>query len=170
MKLSSSLKAVTTLALVVTLTGCATIMDGGPKTVTVKSDPTDAHVRVFDKKGMEVTTQRTPAILSLERGGIYSTAKYRLVIEKEGYQPTEVTVRSTLNGWYLGNLIFGGPLGLLIIDPLTGAMWTLTPTDVSFVLQKQTADVRVEDGGFYVMLRKDVPDQFASRLVQLPPQ
>ena len=138
--------------------------------VSVKSDPSDAHVRVFDKKGVEVTTQQTPAILSLKRGGTYSTAKYRVVIEKEGYQPAEVTVKSTINGWYFGNLLFGGLIGMLIVDPATGAMWTLTPKDVSTVLQKQTANVQIEDGGFFVMLRKDVPAQFAGRLVQLPPQ
>lgn len=159
-----------TAALIVALTGCASIIDGGPKNVSVKSDPSGARVRVYDKKGVEVASQETPAILSLKRGGAYSTARYRVVIEKPGYQPAEVTVKSTLNGWYFGNLIFGGLLGLLIIDPLTGAMWTLTPKDTSVVLQQQTAGFRPEDGGFFVMLRQDVPEQFAGRLVQLPPQ
>lgn len=168
MNLSSIPKTVTTLVLVVSLTGCASIIDGGPKTVSVKSDPSDAHVRVFDKKGVEVTTQQTPAILSLKRGGAYSTAKYRVVIEKEGYQPAEVTVKSTINGWYFGNLIFGGLIGMLIVDPATGAMWTLTPKDVSVVLQKGVADFHPEEGGFFVMLRKNVPAEVSSRLVELP--
>lgn len=32
-----------------------------------------------------------------------------------------------MNGWYIGNLLFGGIIGLLIVDPATGAMWTLIP-------------------------------------------
>ena len=30
-----------------------------------------------------------------------------------------------LNGWYIGNVVFGGLIGLLIVDPETGAMWRL---------------------------------------------
>ncbi len=170
MRISSKLRTFTTLGLMIALTGCASIVDGGPKQVTVKSDPTDAQVRVFDKKGVEITTQKTPATLSLKRGGAYSTAKYRVVIEKEGYQPAEVTIKSTINGWYFGNLLFGGLIGMLIVDPATGAMWTLTPKDVSTVLQRQTANVQIEDSGLFVMLRRDVPSEVAGRLVQLPPQ
>ena len=31
-----------------------------------------------------------------------------------------------MNGWYIGNILFGGLIGFLIVDPLTGAM--LPPT------------------------------------------
>jgi hypothetical protein len=33
-----------------------------------------------------------------------------------------------MDGWYLGNIVFGGLVGLLVVDPLTGAMWKLDPT------------------------------------------
>ncbi len=39
-----------------------------------------------------------------------------------------VTFDTKLDGWYFGNLIFGGLLGILIIDPATGAMWRLDET------------------------------------------
>lgn len=34
-------------------------------------------------------------------------------------------MRSTLDGWYFGNIVFGGLLGILVIDPYTGAMYRL---------------------------------------------
>ncbi len=34
-------------------------------------------------------------------------------------------LEATLDGWYIGNIIFGGLIGFLIVDPLTGAMWKL---------------------------------------------
>jgi hypothetical protein len=30
-----------------------------------------------------------------------------------------------MDGWYIGNILFGGLIGILIVDPLTGAMWKL---------------------------------------------
>jgi len=34
--------------------------------------------------------------------------------------------------WYLaGNIVFGGIAGWLIVDPLTGAMWRLSPKEVN---------------------------------------
>jgi len=34
-------------------------------------------------------------------------------------------IEGTMDGWYIGNLLFGGILGFLVIDPATGAMWKL---------------------------------------------
>lgn len=33
-----------------------------------------------------------------------------------------------MDGWYVGNIIFGGLIGLLLVDPITGAMWKLPDT------------------------------------------
>jgi len=30
----------------------------------------------------------------------------------------------------LGNIIFGGLVGMIVVDPLTGAMWDLEPADI----------------------------------------
>jgi hypothetical protein len=38
---------------------------------------------------------------------------------------------STVNGWYVGNVILGGMIDLLVVNPATGAMWTLTPKDLN---------------------------------------
>jgi hypothetical protein len=37
---------------------------------------------------------------------------------------------STLSGWYFGNILIGGLIGLLIVDPLTGAMYDLEPENI----------------------------------------
>ena len=56
---------------------------------------------------------------------------YVLKLEKDEYTPFETSVKGGLNGWYLGNVLFGGLIGIVIVDPLTGAMWTLQPDDVT---------------------------------------
>jgi len=44
---------------------------------------------------------------------------------KEGHLPSTTIVDSELSGWYFGNLLFGGIIGLAIVDPISGKMWTL---------------------------------------------
>ena len=39
-------------------------------------------------------------------------------------------LESEVDSWYFGNILFGGLIGMLIIDPATGAMWKL-PENVS---------------------------------------
>ena len=70
-----------------------------------------------------------------------------------------------MNGWYIANIIFGGLIGLLIIDPATGAMYTLSPKDVNAVLdstQSQTAQNKSKQS-LTVMLVKDVPVDIMNR-------
>lgn len=124
-----------TAPLILLLCGCASILDGGDKSVRIGSNPLGAKVTVFDKKGKEVCVQTTPAIVTLPRArGFFAGEKYRLVFEKDGYFAGEACVESTLDGWYIGNIFFGGILGLLIIDPATGACYTLSPRDIDLNL------------------------------------
>jgi PEGA domain len=124
-------KTLTILAIVPLLfTGCASIIDGGPKTVQINSNPAGAKVTIFNKAGKEVSVNTTPATIALNRGGFYSTENYRFHFEMPGYYPYETHVKSSIDGWYFCNIIFGGALGILIVDPATGDMWTLSPREV----------------------------------------
>jgi hypothetical protein len=171
MKVSKVVNAVTSGVLAVSLLGCASIVDGGRKTVNIKSQPSGAKATVYDKKGAAVATSPTPALFPLKRSaGFFTPAKYRIVLELQGYKTAEIEVKSTINGWYFGNIIFGGLLGLLIIDPATGAMWTLSPKEVDKVLEAGSAAITREEGGLVVMLRQDVPQELVGSLQPLSTQ
>jgi len=119
------------LSVILACSGCASIINGSKKEVKIGSEPADAKVTVYDSMGAAVQTAQTPTTLKLNRGaGYFKGADYRLLFEKPGYKPTEVLLRSELNGWYMGNLGFGGLIGLLGVDPSTGAMWNLQPDKV----------------------------------------
>ena len=120
--------------------GCASIIDGGVKPVSISSQPSGAKVTVYDGERAEIAVGQTPALVTLKRSsGYFIPARYRIVIDKQGYKSAQVEIKSVMNGWYLGNVIFGGVLGLLIIDPATGAMWTFTPDDreIQMVLEAE---------------------------------
>ena len=154
------------IATTLTFTGCASIFSGSTQTLTFKSVPDTANISITNKAGEKIHTGFTPATVTLKRGnGFFQPASYEVTFTKDGYQPKKIQVTANVNGWYIANIIFGGLIGLLIIDPATGAMYTLSPKDVNAVLdstQSQTAQNKSKQS-LTVMLVKDVPVDIMNR-------
>ena len=55
----------------------------------------------------------------------------------------DLSMSARLNAWYWGNILFGGLIGWLIVDPATGAMWKLKD---EFTLHLSPAGVPVNTG------------------------
>jgi hypothetical protein len=60
------------------------------------------------------------------------------------------------NAWYLGNIIFGGLIGI-VIDPITGAIYELSPDQVNAQLQQGTVANKSNNKDIFiaVSLEKD---------------
>jgi hypothetical protein len=111
---------------VILVSGCASIVSKSDWPVRVSSNPDGALCTVTDKTGTVISKGVTPTILTLKSGdGYFKSASYKLMFEKEGYQPVSKELPTSLNGWYWGNIVLGGLIGMLIVDPATGAMWSL---------------------------------------------
>jgi hypothetical protein len=124
----------TAMCLTLALGGCASIMSGSTDQLTLNSTPNGANFLIKDENGKSVHHGSTPATVSLERGdGFFDGQTYDVDFSADGYLPTTQKVDTTVNGWYVGNLAFGGILGFLIIDPATGAMFEL-PENVNTTL------------------------------------
>lgn len=121
------MKKLIPVLLLTLLSGCASIVSGGPENLTISSNPSDANMTICNERtGQCLTNAKTPYTASLERDqGFFKAAKYKIRCEKEGYTPLEKSISANVNGWYFGNIVFGGLVGLLIVDPATGAMWSL---------------------------------------------
>jgi len=135
-----TLAALVVLGLLVSLTGCATIVDGGRESVSINSSPSGALVTVVSRYGSTVASQRTPCVVRLPRdAGYFRGATYNVTVQKEGYAPFQTQITSSLNiGWYLiGNFFIGGWLGWLVVDPLSGAMWTLDQGGITAALSRE---------------------------------
>ncbi len=121
------------------LSGCATIINGSGQAVAIKSVPEGATVSVTNRAGVKVHSGTTPMTVTLNRGAGYFTAEsYTIAVEKEGFARKEMTITGTVNGWYIGNILFGGLIGMLAVDPATGAMYSL-PNEVSATLDAAPA-------------------------------
>lgn len=111
--------------------GCASIVSKSQWPVIINSNPGGANVTITNKRGMEVQKGETPMSITLSSSaGFFSPAEYQFAFEKEGYYPANASLSAGMNGWYLGNIIFGNFIwiGILIVDPATGAMWKLDDT------------------------------------------
>lgn len=140
--------------------GCASIVSGGPQAIPINSTPSGAGLQVMDMKtGNVIHEASTPFTVTLPRGaGYFKKAIYKVTVVKEGYEPKEVMIEGRANGWYIaGNLIFGGLIGWLIVDPATGAMWTLQPKDVQTELAEKTVRFQQKEG-LTIMLATELPD------------
>ena len=147
------------LTTALTMTGCASIFSGTTQTLTFKSVPDTANITITNKLGEKIHTGSTPATVTLKRGnGYFKPAGYQVTFSKEGFQTKTVQVKATVNGWYLANIIFGGLVGFLIVDPATGAMYTLSPSDINTVLDAaQLSTTKKEHQSLTVMLVQDIP-------------
>ncbi|MEP4558495.1 hypothetical protein [Cobetia amphilecti] len=153
---------------VLSLSGCATIVGERDESITLNSSPSNADILITDEKGQEVLSATTPSTVQLKKadGSYFGGKTYTVEVSKAGYDSRTITIESSANGWYIaGNLLFGGLIGYLIVDPLTGAMYNLSPNDINASLDESVA--RAEDGGkvLNVVLLEDVPSRLRDELV-----
>jgi len=111
------------MASVFLFSSCASIVSKSTYPLSINSSPSNAKVSITDKKGKEIYLGNTPATVKLKAGaGFFSKAEYQVKFSSPGYDDKIVPITFKLDGWYFGNLLLGGVLGMLIIDPATGAM------------------------------------------------
>ena len=159
--LRNAIDSIAGFVLCLSLVGCASIFSGGGKKVTINTTPPGAKVTIYDKSGKVVSTNQTPTVVRLDRSqGYFDPQEYRIVIEKSGFKPTEVRVRATINGWYFGNLLIGGVIGMVIVDPMTGAMFTLSPDHIQETLTPAQRSSLKRGPGLGILLKEQLgPEQ-----------
>jgi hypothetical protein len=112
---------VATLLLIAALSGCATIMAGGPDHVPVNSNPPGAAVYVDNQ-----LVGQTPMVVTLNRE--HSAGVIR--VEAPGYVPVTVVRAKGINGWFWANLCIGGVIGM-VIDLVTGDVKAFDDTPIA---------------------------------------
>ncbi|HUK01948.1 MAG TPA: hypothetical protein VLW26_06680 [Steroidobacteraceae bacterium] len=153
---------------VAAICGCATIVHSGPRAISVASTPAGAKVSIYDRSNTLVQTNTTPFIAYLPtKYGYFKGQDYRLVFELADHAPAEVRLKSELSGWYAGNLLFGGLVGMLIVDPLTGAMFNLSPQKIQQPLTATQAQVIRDRQGFLVVLASQITEGERAQMVRV---
>ncbi len=112
--------------------GCASIINRNHP-VSITSEPAGARVTIYDKAGRAVYQGMTPTTVTLRRYvGYFSAPNYTAEFDRADCAAAKGEIPCHVSGWYIaGNLFFGGLIGYLVVDPLTGAMWTLNDLHVN---------------------------------------
>jgi hypothetical protein len=144
-------KVIATSIAAIALTGCASIFNGPTQAVTINSVPDGADVSVTNSAGEKIHTGVTPVTLTLKRGaGYFKSESYTIKYAKAGFAAKELTISGSMSGWYIGNILFGGLIGMLAVDPVTGAMYVL-PETVSQSLDADAPKTGNADGSLKVV-------------------
>ncbi len=166
---------------------------GGKQEVSIRltqADIPDAKVSVYNARNLsdngELIVSGAPTLLAtLKTGkGFFGGASYKVVVEAPGYPKKEVFLDTTLRwGWYLfGNVVFGGLIGILIVDPATGAMWALDVDDneLKITLEPKSSSEPAPPAGkkkvfnttpdvqeVKIVLMEDVPLKYRNKMVKV---
>ena len=147
--------------------GCATIVAKSSQAVTVTSAPPGAAVTVTNRAGTIVHSGNTPLTVTLKKGaGYFKPENYTLRFTKDGFEPSELHLKGTLSGWYFGNIVFGGLIGMVAVDPSTGAMYRLQPDTVEAAL-KAVQITQTQPGSLTIVSTEDVPAEILAQSTKI---
>jgi len=112
--------------MVIALTGCSSIISKSEYAVAIASNPAASTFTVVNRAGQPVHSGVTPATVTLKSSaGYFKGEIYTFTFKKDGHPDKTFTMNSSIDGWYFGNILLGGFIGMLIVDPATGAMYNL---------------------------------------------
>ena len=109
------------IAASILFSGCATILGGGNQQTISLNSPTPMKGKMIYSDGSGMQHFTTPATLSVER-----KSKDITIDSKDG-EFDKRTIKSSMNPWFFGNIIFGGLLGSTT-DMVGGAAWKYDET------------------------------------------
>jgi hypothetical protein len=152
--------------------GCASIAHNGNRSIAISTDPPGATASVRKAGGASindvVVVEKTPCTISLDpKGGYFRGQNYTLRLELAGYETTEIALTPKMSGWYWGNLLIGGLIGMLAVDPATGAMWNITPEKIEQKLPAARSALIKNKTGFVVVLESQLTPAEREHMVRV---
>ena len=127
------------------LTGCASVFSVSEYPVHIDSVPSDMEIVVTDRNGDIEYRGQTPAIVGLDaRGGYFVRETFTVELYDAGKVVGRTQIKGGIDLWYFVNF-FSRPwttlVGFFVIDPITGAMWSLDESVTVFRDVKTTGTI-----------------------------
>lgn len=117
--------------------GCATIRSKSVYYIPISTIPANANIKVIDKNDKEIIITQSPDTLVLKASsGYFKRAEYLVEVSNDGYETKIEMLYFVMDGKYIQNvfLSFFMPIGFLLIDPISGAMWMPEKQEIEFIL------------------------------------
>lgn len=111
-------KIATGMALIASLSGCASIVSGSSQEIALSASPqVPVKCEAHNSRG-SYDSNGEPGKILVKR----SQSRLNIACEGNGYKGTH-SEQAGVEGWFFGNILIGGLVGL-IVDPSTGAMFS----------------------------------------------
>lgn len=127
--------------LVITLvtSGCATIFNWHHKgTVHIVSSQPNTIVEVYNR-GQYVGSLLAPFNYEIRSSpGYFKRAAYEFKFVKEGFESVAERRQARFSAWYWWNILLGGAVGMLIVDPLSGSMYWIDTSPIYVDMGQQS--------------------------------
>jgi hypothetical protein len=131
-------------ALLLGASGCASIFGESTQVINLDSKPQGAKVYIYNKRGKKVFAGTTPTVVSLrKKDKFFEGEDYVVSFKLRHHQSHTVYLNRSYSGWYLSNIL--NIVGLLFIDPMTGAMWNYSPDRLKPRLEIDKSDLIDEE-------------------------
>lgn len=137
---SKSLLLMVSISTMLSLFGCASIVDKDVQEIEITTIPENCSISIKDKDGENVYTGQTPFKEELTKAkGYFSGQSYDIHIEKGGYRPVDLVVKSRNSVWYVfGNTFSGFIPGWIGVDAKTRSMYEMSPSRIEIRLISDT--------------------------------
>ncbi len=92
--------------------------------------------------------------------------QYTVPICKRGSEPELVSMVGYVGAWHpAGDLFFGGLIGWFIVEPASGAVWTLKAEDIDPALAEETVRRnQLSTNELHIVLLNDLPARLRDKL------
>jgi len=166
--MSYSVRIIVVTIFLFSLSSCASILSDSSYPFTVNTNPTGVSVAINDSEGVEIFKGASPATVNLKASrGFFKKASYTVHISGKGYEDQTLPVNFKVDGWYFGNLLLGGVIGMLIVDPATGAMYKIEDEYMSVTLAQSNTSMNTPKLQIYDL--DNAPIGLKGKLVKITP-
>jgi hypothetical protein len=137
-----SILTVFVLSVLLSLSGCASIVDKDAQKVEITTVPANCFITIKEKDGKPVYSGQTPFKQELNKAkGYFSGQVYDVHIERGGYRPVDLVIKSKNNIWYVfGNTINAFIPGWIGVDAKTETMYELSEPklEIHLIFDRET--------------------------------
>ena len=140
-----SIIAFSSVFVILLFSSCASLISKSNYRLPIGVNPPGSKVVVKShskKRGDSVVFKgNAPCVVVLPSAEKYfKKATYTIELSAEGRIPKTVPITTEIDDWYWGNILVGGLIGWIIVDPLTGSMYKITEKRILENLQKESND------------------------------
>ena len=107
---------------------CSSIINGSKQNISIRANPLEAEIYIDGELAGSGT-----ASVKLQRG-----KDHVIEAKMDGYRTAKLTTDKSLTGWFWGNCILGGAIGM-VIDLITGSAYDVDPEHVVMNLERNKA-------------------------------